>query len=74
MSTCWSAPITTTSASQIHDNGDPLPANDREALLADGLRRISSLDGSLDIAAAPDGHGTILAWQVPIPSEAETAG
>ena len=57
---------------QIHDNGNPLPADAREAMLADGLRRIAALGGTLDIGPAPDDHGTILDWQVPIPAEAQT--
>jgi signal transduction histidine kinase len=57
---------------QIHDNGNPPPADAREAMLADGLRRIAALGGTLDIGPAPDDHGTILDWQAPIPAEART--
>jgi signal transduction histidine kinase len=58
---------------QISDNGHPLPAYAREAMLTDGLLRIASLGGSLDIGSSPDGHGNILAWRVPISPESQTA-
>ena len=43
-------------------------------MLANGLRRSTALGGTLDIGPAPDDHGTILDWQVPIPAEAQTVG
>jgi len=59
---------------QIHDNGNPLPADARETMLTDGLRRVAFLGGSLDIGPAPDDSGTILDWRAPIPPEAYTGG
>lgn len=58
---------------QVSDNGHPLPAYAREAMLTDGLLRIASLGGSLDIGSSPDDHGNILAWRVPISPESQTA-
>ena len=43
-------------------------------MLANGLRRTRALGGTLDIGPAPDDHGSILDWQVPIPAEAQTVG
>lgn len=51
---------------RVSDNGVGIPVHRTESGLSNLRRRALDLGGVMEIAAVPDGHGTVLVWRVPI--------